>query len=862
MKRLRKYLLWTLGSLFALFITVSAVVYFAVLRDEDKIKNIVIGELNKSLTGEVSVERMNFTFWSSFPYIALDFRNVKSMGSNPKDLEPLLEAKSLSLNFNLRDMFAKKYEVKKIELSGATVRIKLYADDTENYNLWKSSDTTSSDFSFALKKIQFKNTQLIFVNERSEQRYELYFYRADAKGDFSKNLHEISLFGDFHLDMLQSKETIILAEKNMSLRTQVRVDNSEQTIHFIDGFIRLEDLNFDLSGFVNYSDNAPNMNLEVVGKNLNLQKFAKQLPAKFAQEIESYRTKGDFDFRLVISGNYQGDNLPKIASEWTFRNGEIYEKNTKTQLKNVQFSGVFSTSNQNQLSNCRLQIRDFSAQTESGHLVANFSISNFQSPTIRLNTAFGTSLEELVTLISVPEIVKISGQSIGRIQYRHTFKSFDAIDISEILNGQFQGEISCKNVFCKLQDSIVKSPIRLDTAHFKFNQNHLQASIAKGEFEGSKFETSLFAHDFFKYLKTLELMYAHGDLNVDSNPEQSKESDNRSFDPLKMASHISLSFHYQNRILFVDKLFANVFDGSVSGVAEVNFSDKARLPFRFEGELSKINAEKLFADMDNFGQTEITDKNLKGFIDADLSAIGTYLPQSGLDMKSLWITMRTKISNGELNNVAMFQKLSRFVDEETLNHVKFATLENTIEIKNEVITIPEMKIVSNALNINLSGVHQFDGKIDYNVKVALSELLSKRRRERQKNQEELGVVEDEKKRISLFVYVTGTTDNPKFRYDFKNVFNKLELGSGTASAAIKKEREVVKNVFKEEFHFLQKSEETKRQEALWREQEKGKFVIEWEEEKPEEEVSKTPARNRRPPAKKDTTRIRVVFEDD
>jgi hypothetical protein len=222
--------------------------------------------------------------------------------------------------------------------------------------------------------------------------------------------------------------------------------------------------------------------------------------------------------------------------------------------------------------------------------------------------------------------------------------------------------------------------------------------------------------------------------------------------------------------------------------------------------------------------------------------------------------MKTKISNGELNNVSMLKKLSRFVDEETLNHVKFATLENTIEIRNETINIPEMRIVSNALNLNISGTHHFDGTIDYNIKVALSELLSKRRRERRRNQEESGAVDDEKKRTSLFVHITGTADNPKFKYDIKNVFRNLEVGSGAASAAIKQERETVKRVLKEEFHFLQKSEETKQQEALWREQEKGKFVIEWDDDKPETPVN-TRSRNRRQ-TKKDTVRIGVLFEDD
>lgn len=849
MKRLRNIVFWFLGSLFALFMVLSAIVYIAVLRDENRIKKIVVDELNKSLTGTVSVEQMNLTFWSSFPYIALEFKNVKAMGSNPKDTEPLLEAEYLSFNFNLRDMLAKKYEVKKIELNGAIVCIKLYADNSGNYNLWKSSGTTSSDFSFALKKIQFKNTQFNFVNTNSEQRYELYFYRANAKGDFSSNLQNISLSGDLFLELLQSGETVILSKKSMSLRTQMTVDNAHETIHFLDGFLRLENLNFDLLGFVNYSDDAPNMDLEITGKNLDLHKFVKQIPSDFVKQIEDYRTEGDFDFRLQLSGNYSPNKLPEISAEWAFRNGQIYEKNTQTYFENVQFSGVFSTSDVNHLPNYQLQIRDFSARLQDGAIAGNFTIRNFQSPVIQLNTTFNVGLRELNRWIDIPKINDLNGRSNGRISYSHQFKSFDSIRFPEILNGRLQAELACRNVICKVSDSLVKSPIRIDTACFRIHLNQLQIPILNGEFEDSKIHASLFVHNFLTALETPELMHVSGDINIDRIQIDQVQLQN-----------IQTSMQYQNRILSLEKFSTRVWDGDIRGIAEIDCADTSRLPFRFDGIFSHINAEKILTDFDNFDQSEITDKNLKGFIDADLSVLGIYLPSSGLDLNSLLVTMKTKISNGELKNVAMLQKLSRFVDEETLNHVKFETLENTLEIKHKTITFPEMKIRSNALNIHVSGIHDFDGKIDYNIKIALSELLSKRRRERRKNQVESGVMNDEKKRTNLFVYVTGTTEHPKFRYDIQNVFKKLELGSNAASKALKQEKETVKTIFKEEFQFLQKSEETKRQEALWREQEKGKFVIEWDGNSSDTLVN-TPV-PKKASSKKDTVKIGVVFEDE
>jgi predicted metallo-beta-lactamase superfamily hydrolase len=170
-----------------------------------------------------------------------------------------------------------------------------------------------------------------------------------------------------------------------------------------------------------------------------------------------------------------------------------------------------------------------------------------------------------------------------------------------------------------------------------------------------------------------------------------------------------------------------------------------------------------------------------------------------------------------------------------------------------------MRVVSNALNLNVSGTHHFSGEIDYSVQIALSELLSRRRRERRGNQEELSAIEDERRRVSLYVHVTGTAENPQFHYDFRNVFRNLELGSSRTATAVRQEREVVRTILRDEFQFLQKSEETRRQEELWREQEQGRFVIEWSDEEPETVVN-TRQRNRRQ-ASRDTVRIGVVFED-
>ena len=73
---------------------------------------------------------------------------------------------------------------------------------------------------------------------------------------------------------------------------------------------------------------------------------------------------------------------------------------------------------------------------------------------------------------------------------------------------------------------------------------------------------------------------------------------------------------------------------------------------------------------------------------------------------------------------------------EDLYNIRFATLSNRIQIKNQVITIPEMDIKNNALNLTVSGYQWFNGDLDYYIKIKMNELLSKKFQTKRKIKEE------------------------------------------------------------------------------------------------------------------------------
>jgi hypothetical protein len=233
----------------------------------------------------------------------------------------------------------------------------------------------------------------------------------------------------------------------------------------------------------------------------------------------------------------------------------------------------------------------------------------------------------------------------------------------------------------------------------------------------------------------------------------------------------------------------------------------------------------MFEQFENFGQTAITSKNIKGTATAKINFASILEPSLKMDMDKLYAGIDMTIENGELNNVESMKSLSRFIELKDLENVKFATLKNQFEIKNQVITIPKMEVKSNAINITASGTHSFKNEINYRIKLSLNELLSKKAKKAKKENEEFGeIADDGLGRTNIFLLMTGTIDNPDIKYDSKGAIQNIKQD-------LKVEKQTLKTILKEEFGLFKKDSTLNSNKP----KEETKFTIKWEESDKKEE---------------------------
>ena len=263
----------------------------------------------------------------------------------------------------------------------------------------------------------------------------------------------------------------------------------------------------------------------------------------------------------------------------------------------------------------------------------------------------------------------------------------------------------------------------------------------------------------------------------------------------------------------------NTLNGHVTG--EVKFFERPNnyLKLFTSAHLEKINIRDLFTGFQNFGQDFIQDKHIKGVGIADIQLQSSWNPGFEFDPNKLQLNSHLIIEKGELLEFSPLLNLSSYVSVEELQNVKFSTLENTIKIGNNNINIPAMEIQSSALSVFISGFHSFDNEIDYQIRLLLSELISKKARSKNKNLDnELGiVVDDGLGRTTLYLRMDGTVDNPNIYFDKIKIKEKIKT-------EVKKETEGIKTIIKEDV-LNQKSDSSKIEE-----EKETDVLIEWEDE--------------------------------
>ncbi len=852
---LRKWILYFFLFLFALI----GIGFIIGLAYEGEVKKYVINELNKQLNTQVIIDTkdIDFSIIKNFPYASIDFKNLKALdATNSKLKDTLFKAGKISLQFNLPDIFKKNYHIKKIEIEDVTLDIHIDETGKDNYHFWKTStDTASSNFAFALEKIRMSRVQVFYRNRKTVQDIDVLINKSDLSGEFSAKNYTLKTTGELFVNIIRSDSIEYVSKKNVYVDLALEVDNTTSSYKIGASKIKIEDLLFELGGEVVHASTQPVLNIQIRGKDMNIKSILSLIPKQYKRKIEEYKSTGDFYFNSTIQGPYYDGQVPQIIADFGMRNATIQQVKENIVLNDVNLKGHYTNGAVDKHQPSELSLLPFSARINKEQIQGELAVVNLDNPSVKGKVKAGFNLTELQQFVKIDTIDQISGQ----VLIDAVFKA----DNRNPLTGLYKEVTTAGDLKISGMDVHIKNnTLRFSNINgdFKFNNNDLIVNHFSGSISNSDFELKGFFRNIVGYILKdkqdidVEATLISKKINLDELLANKQEDHSqKSKYKLKFSEHINVNLNSEieqlkfrnfeataikgiiklkDKKLVADPITLSTMNGSITTSGVVDGSDTSRLMVTCFSDVNKINISQMFQEFENFGQSTITNKNIKGTATFKIQFSSILSPELDMDMNKLYAGIDLNVENGELNNVESMKSLSRFIDLKELENIRFATLKNQIEIKNQIINIPKMEVKSSAINLIASGTHTFDNKINYRIKLSLNDLLSRKAKKAKKQNDEFGeVADDGLGRTNLFLLMSGTVDKPIIKYDSKSAVQHVKQD-------LKIEKQTFKKVLKDEFGVFKKDSTLSDKKG----KEKPKPLIKWEEsdKKPEKKVLKKP----------------------
>jgi hypothetical protein len=635
----------------------------------------------------------------------------------------------------------------------------------------------------------------------------------------SNDVYDIEADGHLATEKLMIGNKNYLKGKSFNIQSHLLYDDLRKHLTIEPSDLALKTSRFKVSGSYSWKDKNV-IDLTTSGKDTDIQTLLSLLPESNGKKFEKYRSKGDVYFNARLDGEISSTASPSIAIDFGFNDATLYHPDYKTRIENANLTGSFATPSFRNMSSATLSLKGVTGKLNSEHFKANFVMKNFEDPDITLDFQGRVDAPAVFDFYPVEEVRYVSGALLvdiafdGRINLLKNKSTAQQVSTLGTVEMQGVNLLYGKN----------KIPLENLRGNLQFNNNDLALSNVTGKLGDSDF----LLNGFFKNIITF-LLFDDQPIGIETDLKskyidlnqlfalgyrESETSDDFTF---SLSKNVNLNFNcdikslrykrfhgksiqgdllVKNQMAVSRKLSLNTMGGRLSLSGIVDAKNNKAIDIVSSLKLDGIHVDSVFYVFENFRQTFIQDKHLKGRATADVNLEMTLNQNLRLFQETLIADIGISIAKGELNNFEPLKKLERYLGDEGLDRLRFSELKNDIHIENKQIYLPQMEVKSNITNIRISGTHTFDQRIDYR-------LITPLRRKRVIEAAAEGATEEDNQGNSrLFLKIVGTTDDYRILYDTDAVKKKIvsdlkkevqELKDAFKSNGKKKEKEVELN---------------------------------------------------------------------
>ncbi len=774
---------------------------------QDKLKQFAIAQINENINAPIKVDGgIDITFIRNFPDVSIVLNQV-SIPDMLRKKSNLIKVERVSLLFNIYEVFQDKISIRKIIIADGSLFLFTDKNGKTNFDIIKSKKDEQCG-TLRLKSVYFDNIDFAWKDNGSKVLATALIHDLDFFGDFGKRNFDLKTDANFEFhDFILAQDSFPI-HKKATLDFSLNIDKVNKLYTIKHSTLDVASNKFIVDVDIRKKDKSNDINIKADCNGEEIATLLELLPNQYKKQLTGISGNGKYEILFALESNKSG-NFTTVSAK--LNNGTLTIPKLSGKIKEVNAAVSYNSKTD------VLKVTEFSSRYEDNPIQFQMEVKHLShTPEFMLHADGDLNLKSIQQFIPEDKLQEIS----GNIKFSN-FNLYGAFDGSKNLKpSRIDGSGSFVISDAKISaNKVVYSNIN---GTLNYEKSHLVATNLSASFLSSDFLFDGEIDNLFAFIIQKTNRNGNIELVVDGNlsikgfelskmiaafqKEQKSEAGKIDIrEVFMMRGKLILTvdrFRYEKLVfddikaklelspahIGISSLETRTMGGTLSHSGYINFTAAKELEVAGDLSINDVEIIQLFEQSDNFSQSTLTSKHLKGKIDANLSFVSFFNNYKDFDMQRLSAILNCKIKNGELINFEPIKVASKFIRVEELNHIYFSDLTNQIIIKNKVITVPQMEVQSSALNLMLNGTHNFDNDIDYHIKVNLRKLLANKFKKNFSNEY---IEEDPYEGSNIFLSIAGNISKPVITYDKQFVKKKIQND-------FKAEKENLKTLFKKE----------------------------------------------------------------
>ncbi|MFN8288213.1 MAG: AsmA-like C-terminal region-containing protein [Chitinophagales bacterium] len=759
MRKWLKALVAFLLVIITLFIGALLYVQF----NQQKILARVQKELKKNINGELSIDKISFTFFSEFPNLSLTI--IHPVIKDSLHHKEVFSADKIFFRLGTLNLLRGKIDARSLIVENGFFHIKQDSSGYSNEHIFrvpKSDKKTNSDINFEMDYLELNNLKFIFDDEKRNRHFSLvgrYLNGNVGKGD---STWQIPLAGWVHMDSLffRADRGAFFLNRDVHLDMKMEFDAKAMQLNIFPSSIQVDGQDYQMRGAFIFTQTPALFRLTITNPKTDFDKARLVLSDTIQSYITNIHVKDPVEVEVFVRGEIDPVLPPQVDAGFKLRNAHISAYGVE--MDSVYLDGLFINHVKpdipNEDNNSSIAFNVSYARVNGIPVRAVVSVTDLWKLFLDLQFSTTCNLTAFNSFIPSQKYRFTTGVADVNVSYKGSLNYYlDSVKRKhdDTLSGKVR-LVKGGFVYDKRRISLSDMNADIDLGLNKIGVNNLSASLNGNLISLNGNVTSLrkiFQANEQKMVGNFNLDVPQFDLSKvltvnegkavtpqKADPNEAKKIaatidmltdkltatinfSNRRFKFSKFeADNVSGVFTLSSKGMLLDKFKMNACKGSVELNGGLNAGVKNDY-LTANVRVKNVDIKSFFAAAENFKQDAITDKNLGGLFSVDLNFSSELDELYTPILDSIDAVGHFSLKQGRITDFAPIMDVGKSIfKKRDFANISFAEIHDTLKLKNGKLFFERMEISSSVMRVFVIGYYAFKGETDMVIQFPLSNL--------------------------------------------------------------------------------------------------------------------------------------------